>query len=189
MTKEAEGLEFWRGLAEDVRAWSERNFPRSVGRPEDPLAGIVEELGELVDAIAARDRDAAVDAISDAVIYLADFCGKQGLDLGNIVARAQSTEELDGVDEKDERAATTQLLSAVGRVHYHFLKARQGIRGNEDHAGEMRRGLAKLVAILWDLHDETRTDRELAFDASVRLTWEEVRKRDWRRDPTSGGTK
>jgi NTP pyrophosphatase (non-canonical NTP hydrolase) len=180
-------IEFWRQLSEEVGAWSERNFPKSVGRPEDPLAGIVEECGELAEAIGKRDREAAVDAVADAMIFCADFCAKSGIDISNIVMRAGVTEENDNLDEKDERAVTTQLLVSLGRIHHHFLKARQGIRTNENHEAELRRWLARLVAVLWDLSDELRPDKEMPFEALVRLTWQQVRKRNWRADAVRGG--
>jgi hypothetical protein len=179
-------LEFWRGLQGEVTAWGERNFPISIGRPEDPLAGFVEEFGELADAVAKRDREAAVDAVSDAMIYCADLCGKLGLDLGSLVQRALATDENDTLIERDDVAVSTEVLRTLGKLHHHFLKRRQGIRTNEDHEGEIRRCIARLIAVLWDVYGEVRVDRECPFDAAVRMTWAMVIKRDWKKNPTTG---
>lgn len=182
-------VEFWRSLQGGVLAWAERNFPRSIGRPEDALAGIVEELGELAEALAKRDREGVQDAVADAMIFGADFCGKIGEDLGMVVQRASGLDENDDLDERDDQAVGFRLLGAVGRVHHHFLKRRQDVRTNEDHPVELRRWLVRLVSILWDVHDVHRQDLECPFDASVRMTWERVRRRDWRADRVNGGEK
>jgi NTP pyrophosphatase (non-canonical NTP hydrolase) len=80
--------------------WSEHNFP---GRPaHQPLLGVGEELGELYHAhlkreqgIRGSDAEHAAgieDAVADIVIFLADFCNAEGIDLEATVERVWDTE-------------------------------------------------------------------------------------------------
>lgn len=65
-------------------AWVEHNF--GTPRPSwQPVLGIVEELGELEEALMAQTPDeqwcaAVTDAIGDVAIYMMDLCTVQGLD-------------------------------------------------------------------------------------------------------------
>ena len=68
--------------------WSFRNFGNQPST--QPLLGIVEEVGELSHAVLKRaqgirtneDHQAAIDdAVGDIVIYLMDFCSKEGINL------------------------------------------------------------------------------------------------------------
>jgi NTP pyrophosphatase (non-canonical NTP hydrolase) len=78
----------------DVGWWSQRNFPS-----EDTyraLLGVAEEVGELCHAHLKAEqgirgtpeehRAAKLDAVGDVVVYLADYCARNGLDLGQAVA-------------------------------------------------------------------------------------------------------
>ncbi len=77
-----------RQLQEEQRPWVKHNFP---GRhPYYPLLGLMEELGELSHAHlkslqgirTSEDHDAAkIDAVADIVIFLADYCSGNGIDL------------------------------------------------------------------------------------------------------------
>jgi len=77
-------------LQDEVSQWSRYNFPRN--KDHHPLMGAVEELGELhhvrlkyEQGIRGYDADKYIadseDAIADIIIYLADYCGRNGLDL------------------------------------------------------------------------------------------------------------
>jgi NTP pyrophosphatase (non-canonical NTP hydrolase) len=77
-------------LQDEVGEWSCRNFPNN--EPIDPLLGLVEEVGELAHAVLKARQgirgtpqehyDAMVDAVGDIVVYLADFCERNAIDLG-----------------------------------------------------------------------------------------------------------
>jgi NTP pyrophosphatase (non-canonical NTP hydrolase) len=93
-----------------LEAWSAHNFP---GRTSvQPLLGVVEEVGELSHAYlkrqqgirgTAEEHTAAVeDAVADIVIFLADFCNAEGIDLEATVERVWDTE----VKPRDWRPAT-----------------------------------------------------------------------------------
>lgn len=78
-----------RRLQDEQRPWVEHNF---AGRePFYPLLGAVEELGELAHAhlkalqgirgTAEEHHAAKVDAVADAIIFLADYCTANGIDM------------------------------------------------------------------------------------------------------------
>jgi NTP pyrophosphatase (non-canonical NTP hydrolase) len=67
-----------------------RNFGEKVGSGYQPLLGAMEELGELAHAQLKSEqgirmnedhRANKIDAIADVIIYLADYCNGQGIDL------------------------------------------------------------------------------------------------------------
>jgi NTP pyrophosphatase (non-canonical NTP hydrolase) len=77
-------------LQTEVKAWSEYNFPRN--KDHFPLLGAQEELGELAhvrlkweQGIREYDSDRyfidSEDAIADIIIYLADYCARNGFNL------------------------------------------------------------------------------------------------------------
>lgn len=79
----------------EVSAWSQRNFPD--GKPHQPLLGVGEESGELMHAHLKAEQGirgtvdehhaAKIDAVGDIVIYLADYCARNGLTLGGAVEK------------------------------------------------------------------------------------------------------
>ena len=80
-------------LQDEQRPWVKHNFG---DRPAwQPLLGIVEEVGELCHAHlkhaqgirTTEDHQAAkVDAVGDIVVYLADYCTAEGIDLQRAVS-------------------------------------------------------------------------------------------------------
>lgn len=93
--KYGESLDFAR-LQEEVKVWSEWNFPSNT--PDHPLKGIGEEYGELLHAnlkylqrirgISYEDYvEKAEDAIADIIIYMADFCARSGFNMQKAVER------------------------------------------------------------------------------------------------------
>lgn len=78
----------------EVFAWGRRNFGQGVNH--QPLLGAMEELGELAHAhlkaeqgIRKMTREEyekqAHDAVGDIIVYLADYCGINGLNLDHAV--------------------------------------------------------------------------------------------------------
>lgn len=94
--------------------WAERNFPNR-GFIE-PLLGVQEELGELTHHVlkrmqgirgSAEEHDAGIrDAVADVVIFLADFCNAEGIDLEQTVVEVWDTE----VKPRDWRKSGTETL-------------------------------------------------------------------------------
>jgi NTP pyrophosphatase (non-canonical NTP hydrolase) len=83
-------------LQHDVGTWSRRNFPNN--HPYSPLLGALEELGELAHAHLKLEQGirgsttehvlAKSDAVGDIVIYLADYCERNNIDLDAAVTNA-----------------------------------------------------------------------------------------------------
>jgi NTP pyrophosphatase (non-canonical NTP hydrolase) len=99
-------------LQAEQRPWVEHNFP---GRePYYPLLGAIEELGELCHAhlkqlqgirgTSEEHQTAKADAVGDAIIFLADYCTANGIDLqqaveetwGKVKQRDWQKDKLDG---------------------------------------------------------------------------------------------
>lgn len=76
-------------IQNEVEVWSHKNFG---SQPSwCPLLGISEEVGELAHAYLKRQQgirgtteehnEAIKDAVGDIMIYLLDFCGREGINL------------------------------------------------------------------------------------------------------------
>jgi NTP pyrophosphatase (non-canonical NTP hydrolase) len=90
---------FMKSISEIQKAvgeWADRNFPSEESRGRLRCAlGVCEEAGELAHAVLKRDqgiRGAAEkheammrDAVGDVVVYLMDFCCREGWDFESIV--------------------------------------------------------------------------------------------------------
>lgn len=85
----------FRELQNEVSEWSQRNFPNN--EPIDPFLGVVEEVGEVSHAILkgrqkirgkgdeALVKAAVADGVADILIYLADFCARNRIDMQQTV--------------------------------------------------------------------------------------------------------
>jgi NTP pyrophosphatase (non-canonical NTP hydrolase) len=77
----------------EVGEWSRRNFGDQPST--NPLLGLTEEVGELSHAhlkglqgirhTPAEIREMKVDAVADILVYLADYCEREGIDLEGAV--------------------------------------------------------------------------------------------------------
>ena len=82
----------FRVLQLEVREWASRNFPNA--EPWEPLMGAVEELGELAHAhlkehqgirTDENHKEAKEDAVGDILIYLADYCWRNGISMAGTI--------------------------------------------------------------------------------------------------------
>ncbi len=83
-------------LQAEVSEWATRNFPHN--KPHMPLLGAAEEIGELCHAHLKDEQGirgthtehqaAKADAVGDIVIYLANYCLLNNLDLSLAVTTA-----------------------------------------------------------------------------------------------------
>lgn len=140
--------------------WAAKRFgaERSAKKALEPLAGVVEEFGELAEAIGKRDINAVRDAIGDCVIYLCDVCTRMGWQMPN-------PEGVDGFYQ-----------IPLGRLAHAVLKSAQGIRQNEDHDTAGRNAVAELLYRLNRTASEWFTGNAMACAES---TWiDVVSKRD-----------
>ena len=84
----------------DVRKWVLHNFKSTYKDKYKPLLGLTEELGELSHAHLKMEQkirghinehiEAKRDAVGDIMVYLADYCSRNGLNLGECVYGAWS---------------------------------------------------------------------------------------------------
>lgn len=82
-------------LQSENKEWADKNFPSRL--PYYPLLGAVEELGELAHAhlktlqgirgTAAQHQADKEDAIGDILVYLADYCSQNGIDMELALSR------------------------------------------------------------------------------------------------------
>ena len=82
-------------LQQEVKAWAQHNFPNA--KPYQPLLGAVEEIGELAHAHLKEEQQirgnteehqaAKVDAVADIIIYLADYCWRNNINLEEAVEK------------------------------------------------------------------------------------------------------
>lgn len=80
-------------LQTEVAEWANRNFPMAM--PHHPLLGAQEEVGELSHAHLKQEQGirgtfvehqlAKIDAVADIVIYLADYCQRNGIDMNKSI--------------------------------------------------------------------------------------------------------
>lgn len=84
----------FRQLQEEVSEWARRNFGPPHGSGYRPLLGVQEEVGELAHAHLKAEQgirgnedheSAKKDAVGDIVIYLADYCSSNGIDMQQAV--------------------------------------------------------------------------------------------------------
>jgi len=77
-----------RQLQGEQKEWVRHNFPNA--KPYHPLLGVCEEAGELCHAHLKREQgirenenhiENAKDAVADIIIFLADYCTKNDIDL------------------------------------------------------------------------------------------------------------
>lgn len=91
-------------IQSEVGEWSRRNFGEQVSKATgqihgsvNPLLGLIEEVGELTHAVLKRhqgirgyDNDEKFvaernDAVADVMIYLLDFCSREGIDAAEVL--------------------------------------------------------------------------------------------------------
>lgn len=165
--------------------WFEKNFgpiertKSGVKYQHQPLLGIVEELGELVEAINLAENDdeeegqeAIVDAIGDVMVYMCDYCRVMGWSI------AELEPDICRIDY-----ATDTLAIFAGKLCHSHLKMEQGIRGTtEDHTESIKHMLSGLIITMVNIC----WDNNLDFDVVVSNTWDEVSKRDWKKNKQDG---
>jgi hypothetical protein len=150
-------------LCEENLVWVKANFGE---RPKhQPLLGIIEELGELDEAVALKD---VIDACADVMIFMADFCNAMGFSLQSMYELAKK--RLHDVERPSR-------LAAVGHLAHAFLKNEQGIRGTPaELEGRMFKACESIILTVLG---EARFHR---FDLleETHKTWKQVEQRVWR---------
>lgn len=151
--------------------WQERNFPDQTAH--QALLGVVEEAGELAEALGADPPYAEFfDAVADTAIFLTNYASKHGWDLGTMWAWRHAAE-----------MPPRPLPILIGRLCRCQLKIEQGIRGSADE--HKQRGYEAACALLAHL-EHLCALMGRSFVEVVMQTWDEVRLRDWQANKLDG---
>jgi len=74
------------------------------------------------------------------------------------------------------------LIEELGELAHSHLKEQQGIRTSEDHVAKAKDAIGDIVIFLADYCNA----RVFNLALIIKETWEQVRKRDWKRDSKVG---
>jgi hypothetical protein len=161
-------------LQEENKVWATHNFG-NVNRTYayHPLLGIIEELGELEQALYDMYTSDIWDAIGDVMIYMADYCNRMDLDLDMI-----SKQDLDITLD-----CHIEVFRILGKLCHAQLKLEQGIRGDDDvHITTISEYLAVIITALKDICNRYNWE----FMCVVSNVWDLVSKRDWKKNTETG---
>lgn len=158
----------WNTTQKEVHEWATRNF--GVTHAWLPFAGLVEEIGEYSAAITLAEK---MDAVGDQTIFVLNLCEKVGLNFQNIA---------DDPRNAPEELEAKVMLGVLGSIAQALLKNEQGIRG---FTWEKRRYHCMVGISMW-YRWATMQCRlvERNFADVVTEVWDQVRRRDWHKNPT-----
>lgn len=175
--------------------WVEHNFPGM------PIAfahmGMIEEFGELMHAvlkdlqgIRGSQRKNMIDAIGDFWIYGCQYCSRIGMRLEYISTRPISLVALHGID------IPLEMVSWNGLTEEASLKLLRnscllGLHIIESNTPEMqdRKAVEYHMIRMWQSFYIFCEVRGINFHHAISSTWEDVRERDWKANPTDGNEK
>lgn len=130
----------FRELQEKHGQWAETNFPNA--EKWEPLVGMQEELGELSHAFLKMHQGIRVnedhegkmvDAVGDILIYMADFCNRNGIDMqealettwAEVKERDWKNNKQDGQGCKTEEAVQAGQTEKFGSQYVWLRKSNQ----------------------------------------------------------------
>ena len=169
--------------------------------PVAPAFGIIEEMGELFDALAKYDRGLVEDSIADAMIYIADYAARSQFDVLRIIDWDDVSAKLDIETIHPLPEKTREfLLRRIGAFCHVNLKRHQGIRGFDDpevFINHIRPLLCDFIVIMGrclsiikehyagkaDAGNKTTVNEILDITQKV---WVTVQKRNWKKDKVHG---
>jgi hypothetical protein len=154
--------------------WQVRNFGI---QPDERIAlGIIEEMGELSDAVSDEEVS---DAFGDVCVYASQLCTSARLDFSTVMREVRIYALTDDYDPD-------RLMSAAGDLAHVVLKRSQSIRGfDQDDFYREKLFDAIVTAILVAMHKANIIDPDSVFTHVA----ESVMKRDWVNNPTDAAEK
>lgn len=164
--------------------WSTRNFGE---QPSFLMClGVVEEFGELSEGLTefagvrealeggkAFDFESFVDALGDMLVYLTAYA----------TCRGWSMSKMWILRNKPKRDYAEMVIN-LGRLCHCELKRVQGIRGTSEELD--KKAQTAFMAILAEVDGMAQVAEYEALDI-LGFVWAKVGKRDWKKDPLSGG--
>jgi len=194
-------------LVQDVGQWSKANFEETYHKELPyrwkeagagveaglgsiaPLLGIGEEIGELGTATIAQDFQEIEDAIGDILIYLADWCFREGVPFPEVKVNSYGS-------WKDGDNPVSSFLQGVsigyGKMLHAKLKRCQNIRGMDNdllYRPAMEVAMETLVSQLqsFSLATYSNDPEGASLLVIANHTWETVvSKRQWKTWPRTG---
>lgn len=177
-------IDTFKELVPQISQWSRANFGNQTSKVTGqdlesiaPLLGIMEEFGELVESTSS---DADKDAVADILVYLADFCARDGVDVSRLTIHHFRKEDL-------ARKSCRNLCSSskiTGKLCHAVLKRHQGIRGfdNTDYYVSIRdEEIGRILGFL------VNTFSDVFCENALRAVWDKVKNRNWKADPVTAG--
>ena len=169
-------LEVLATLQAEAATWTKRNFPNQPAY--HPLLGVVEEIGEMLEAKHAGNEAGVRDAFADVIIFVSNLCTHHDLSIARLWSGRFSSFPLllptDQPPGKTVVPAFDSLIIAAARVAHHRLKYEQKIRGNShDHLHKMANALELLLACVDVLMPGV-------VHVAFKIWREEVQPRNWR---------
>ncbi len=195
-------------IANQISDWSKRNFGRQISKADGqvlgslcPLMGIVEEFGEFngcMFIVPSERKIEEQDAISDTMVYLADFVGReQDCKLIECEEHYLCTIEhfvgdLPWLDPKLHKMFQASQMEPfakrmplyIGWLAHVVLKKHQGIRGYDDpYKYKLERDLA--VGAIIDALGNMAAKYDTSLGDMLAKVWAKVSKRDWTQNPNN----
>jgi len=160
----------WAQLQLEQKPWVLHNFG---DRPAtQPLRGIIEEIGEFVDAKTSEDK---LDACADLVIFACDYCSGKGWNFSEVM---EITPDVIG-----NELSQNFLLSQIGKLCHADLKSEQKIRTNQNHENDAKKALRNIIKVF----DLIVIDHNFSLIGVVEETWSKVKLRNWKKDSVNAG--
>lgn len=160
-----------------VMNWAISNFPTTA--KHQPLLGIVEEVGELIEACVAKDVKEIKDACGDIMIFMAHYCGVNGYSLLDCVVAEAETFSVMTWTPLD---ALTSVPVMVGKLCHAHLKMEQQIRTGEKHSDTAKKAIGQIAGCLRIILSQYEVD---LMDVMEKI-WGEVSQRNWKKNPKTG---
>lgn len=167
-------------IQDEQVSWQQHNFP---DRPSwVPLMGVGEELGELIDAVLPLDIH---DAIGDTVIYLADYCTSQNINLSSTYLSIFDHKNTDSPLHSSRKlyfiSPDKAIWIAYSQLCHAHIKEFQQIRLTENHVATR---IKAIMSIMYQL-DNIAIILGWTLEDIVFTVWERVKTRDWKKNPNS----
>lgn len=189
-------LKNWQDLASEVKAWADANYSEP-SQPWQLLMGVVEEVGEFFEERkefrSFMNTAKLVDSIGDQTIYALNLCLTVGIPIEPIsdAELSNTWRHMPLLHHPSPRWHYTQpssedLMIALGRAARGLLKNSQNIRG----MGRVQMVENVSTALRWWEMWVNRQVRICELPTHLEITnstWEQVRKRNWKENPLTGG--
>lgn len=153
-------------IQREAQEWRGRMFPGCTPQYHG-LLGAIEEAGELLEAVWARQIPDVIDAIADITIFLYGYASAHGIIVTTSKARIKQVAipelylQLSKLSKLQLKYEQTQACGAEERYK------------NYDFINDIDKAIHNVFGIL----DEYCTDHGWSYESVVRQTWDKVKER------------